>query len=70
MDKYVLNAKEAASFLSISVSTLYRLAGENSLIKLSFQRTVLAGQRKNLFALQQSRHDFGKLQTGLWEVAT
>ena len=47
MDKYVLNAKEAAAFLSISVSTLYRLTGEKQLTKLSFQRTVLAGQRRN-----------------------
>ena len=34
MDKYVLNAKEAAAFLSISVSTLYRLTREKRLTKV------------------------------------
>lgn len=34
MEKYVLNANQAASFLSISVSTLYRLTREKKLNKV------------------------------------
>lgn len=40
MEKYVLNATEAATFLSISVSTLYRLTSSRAL-----QKTVLSENR-------------------------
>ena len=48
MDKYVLNAKEAAAFLSISVSTLYRLTGEKQLNKVILSKKRVGWTKKEL----------------------
>ena len=48
MDKYVLNAKEAAAFLSISVSTLYRLTGEKQLNKIILSKNRVGWTKKEL----------------------
>jgi len=48
MDKYVLNAKEAAAFLSISVSTLYRLTGEKRLTKVVLSKKRVGWTTKEL----------------------
>ena len=48
MDKYVLNAKEAAAFLSISVSTLYRLTGDQKLNKVILSKNRVGWTKKEL----------------------
>ena len=48
MDKYVLTAKEAAAFLSISVSTLYRLTGEKRLTKVVLSKKRVGWTTKEL----------------------
>ena len=48
MERYVLTAKEAAYFLGISKSTLYRLTSQKRLSKISLSSNRVGWKRSEL----------------------
>ncbi len=48
MEKFVLNSKEAAKFLSISESTLYRLTAQKKLSKIMLSSKRVGWTKKEL----------------------
>jgi len=48
MEKFVLNSKEAATFLSISESTLYRLTAQKKLSKIMLSPKRVGWTKKEL----------------------
>ena len=54
MERYVLTAREAAYFLGISRSTLYRLTSQKRLTKLSLSNKRVGWKRSELIRFAES----------------